>query len=113
MSLASSPILKRSTIAIAFVCPILAAHSIQPANSLVSGVIYLKVPEKEGNDGSIEFSLHGKELPILDPGYPKKMYRVSEGDIIMFPSSLFHRTTPFYSDSKRLCIAFDMVPVET
>ena len=31
------------------------------------------------------------------------------GDIVLFPSSLFHRTLPF-SGKERICIAFDINP---
>ena len=34
----------------------------------------------------------------------------SKGDLVLFPSSLFHRTIPFDSKEERLCIAFDIVP---
>jgi hypothetical protein len=32
------------------------------------------------------------------------------GDIVLFPSSLFHRTIPFESNEQRICIAFDLKP---
>ena len=32
------------------------------------------------------------------------------GDIVLFPSSLFHRTLPFRADADRVCIAFDIAP---
>jgi hypothetical protein len=32
------------------------------------------------------------------------------GDIVLFPSSLFHRTIPFNSNEERICIAFDLKP---
>ena len=79
----------------------------------LSGSVYLKMPASESDEGYIEFSLHGNDYPVLDAGYPKELYQVKEGDIVMFPSSLFHRTIPFYSDETRLCIAFDLMPVET
>jgi hypothetical protein len=34
------------------------------------------------------------------------------GDIVFFPSSLFHRTIPFESDEERICIAFDVKPAQ-
>ena len=79
----------------------------------LSGVLYLKMPPTNSDEGYIEFSLHKQDFPILDADYPKKLYKVKEGDLVMFPSSLFHRTIPFYSDEERLCIAFDLIPVET
>ena len=60
--------------------------------------------------GCIEFSLYKKDFPILSPDYPRELYKVKEGDLVLFPSSLFHRTIPFYSDEERLCIAFDLIP---
>jgi uncharacterized protein (TIGR02466 family) len=79
----------------------------------LSGVIYLKMPTREADEGYIEFGLHGNNFPILNSEYPRELYQVKEGDLVMFPSSLFHRTIPFHSDEKRLCISFDLIPVET
>ena len=64
-------------------------------------------------EGGIEFGLHGYELAIIDPNYPRKLYQPKRGDIILFPSSLFHRTVPITSDSERCVIAFDLVPWDT
>jgi len=35
------------------------------------------------------------------------------GDIVLFPSSLFHRTIPFSAAQDRICIAFDVAPAVT
>ena len=75
----------------------------------LSGVIYLKVaPSLEKNEGAIEFSLNGKYYS--DPNSPKLIHKPKEGDIIMFPSSLHHRTIPFTTETDRISIAFDLVP---
>ena len=79
----------------------------------LSGVLYIKVPTRRNEEANIEFGLHGKDLPILNQEYPKIIYPVVEGDLIMFPSSLFHRTIPFTSNEERLCIAFDLLPSTT
>ena len=80
-------------------------------NKLLSGVVYLKtVAPLENNEGAIELSLHGYDLPILDESYPKKVHQPNVGDIVLFPSSLFHRTIPFTTDGERCVIAFDLVP---
>ena len=77
----------------------------------LSGVVYLKtVAPLENNEGAIELSLHGYDLPILDEAYPKKVHQPNVGDIVLFPSSLFHRTIPFTTDDERCVIAFDLVP---
>ena len=75
----------------------------------VSGVIYLKVvPALDNHEGAIEFSLNGKNYSDLNsPGY---VYQPSSGDIVLFPSSLHHRTIPFSADSDRISIAFDLLP---
>jgi uncharacterized protein (TIGR02466 family) len=78
----------------------------------ISGVVYLRTPApSRDNEGAIEFSLHGYDLPIIDENYPRKQHRPKKGDIILFPSSLFHRTIPFTTDTERCVIAFDLMPV--
>ena len=77
----------------------------------LSGVIYLEIPTRKGNEANIEFGLQGNNLPIVNQDYPKEIYQVTEGDLVMFPSSLFHRTVPFYGKGNRLCISFDVNPV--
>jgi uncharacterized protein (TIGR02466 family) len=82
-------------------------------NGWVSGVVYLKTVEPHNtNEGAIEVSLHGYDLPILNEKYPKKIHQPQAGDIILFPSSLFHRTIPFKQDTERCVIAFDLIPLE-
>ncbi|MDC1086383.1 tetratricopeptide repeat protein [Alphaproteobacteria bacterium] len=75
----------------------------------LSGVIYLQTINMPMSDeGAIEFSLHGYDLPIMDNKYPRKVHKPKRGDIVLFPSSLFHRTIPFTTDSERCVIAFDL-----
>ena len=82
------------------------------ANGWISGVIYLKTIEPSINDeGAIEFGLHGYDLPITDNDYPRQLYRPKSGDIVLFPSSLFHRTIPFTTNSERHVIVFDLNPI--
>ena len=77
----------------------------------LSGVIYLQTIDSPNNEeGAIEFSLHGYDLPIKDENYPRALYKPKRGDIILFPSSLFHRTIPFTQDTQRCVIAFDLKP---
>ena len=74
----------------------------------LSGSIYLNIPKNiKGNDGNIEFSLGTSKFPKIKSNISKKNLNLSTGDIVIFPSSLFHKTIPFSSDEKRLCIAFD------
>ena len=75
----------------------------------LSGVIYLKVvPPLEKDEGAIEFSLNGQNYSYKDS--PKLTYQPKLGDIILFPSSLHHRTIPFTTDNDRIVIAFDLMP---
>ena len=77
----------------------------------LSGVIYLQVPEMLNRDeGSIEFGLWGYDYPILDTNYPRKRHHPKYGQLILFPSSLFHKTIPFESDRERICVSFDLIP---
>jgi tetratricopeptide (TPR) repeat protein len=83
---------------------------IHPAGWL-SGVVYLKTLDlPDSDEGAIELGLHGFELPILDDSYKRKVHRPKAGEILLFPSSLFHRTIPFSQDTDRCVIAFDLHP---
>ena len=75
----------------------------------LSGVIYLKVvPPLEKNEGAIEFSLNGPYYS--DDSLPTVLHQPSAGDIVLFPSSLHHRTIPFTTDTNRIVISFDLAP---
>jgi predicted 2-oxoglutarate/Fe(II)-dependent dioxygenase YbiX len=65
---------------------------------------------KTQDEGAIELSTHGDDYPIINDDFPKKVIKPKEGDVIFFPSSVFHRTIPFESDEERICIAFDLKP---
>ena len=83
------------------------AH-IHPSGWL-SGVIYLKVvPPLNKDEGAIEFSLNGPNYS--DVNSPQITYQPKLGDIILFPSSLNHRTIPFTTDTERIVMAFDLMP---
>ncbi len=66
-------------------------------------------PLKKG-EGAIYFSLHGYDYPIVNSDIPNYQYSPIEGDLILFPSSLFHKTLPFSSNDERHVIAFDIIP---
>ena len=77
----------------------------------LSGCLYLDIPKKLQNDqGSIEFSYHGYNFPILNPKISKLLIKPSVGDLILFPSTLFHKTIPFSGKRDRVSIAFDIYP---
>tara|TARA_B000000475_G_C15984581_1_gene442464 strand:+ start:164 stop:1510 length:1347 start_codon:yes stop_codon:yes gene_type:complete len=79
----------------------------------LSGVFYLNVPENlKNNEGAIKFSIHGANYPIIKDFCDEKIHNPSTGDIVLFPSSLFHETFPYSSNDKREVIAFDLSPYE-
>ena len=79
-------------------------------NGWVSGVLYLKTVElPTRNEGAIEFSLQGYDYPIKDEDYPQHLYQPKNGDLVLFPSSLFHKTIPVIQDVERCVIAFDLI----
>ncbi len=76
----------------------------------LSGVIYLKVvPDLGRNEGAIEFSLNGNQY--FDVDSPNIIYKPNVGDLILFPSSLHHKTFPYSTDTNRMIISFDLVPI--
>jgi tetratricopeptide (TPR) repeat protein len=80
-------------------------------NGWLSGVVYLALPENSKEDeGAIQFGLHGYNYPIVNEDYPKVLHRPEKGQIVLFPSSLFHKTVPIHAGEERLSIAFDLNP---
>jgi len=78
----------------------------------LSGVLYLAMPPRSpgSDEGCIEFSTDGDGYPRQHDNFGVKVVSPAVGDIVLFPSSLFHRTIPFSAASDRICIAFDVAP---
>ena len=82
----------------------------------LSGAVYLAMPtpSNNSNEGAFEYGTHGDDYPILPPqqlsSFPTAHVMPTVGDIVLFPSSLFHRTIPFNANEERICIAFDLKP---
>lgn len=80
----------------------------------ISGAVYLAMPAHNDNEGAFEYGTHGDDYPIqpskTQHDFPTASTTPKVGDIVLFPSSLFHRTIPFQSDETRICIAFDLKP---
>jgi uncharacterized protein (TIGR02466 family) len=75
----------------------------------LSGVIYLKVvPSLDKNEGAIEFSLNGEYYSNINSS--KLIHQPKLGDIVFFPSSLYHRTIPFSTNTDRIIVSFDLKP---
>jgi len=78
----------------------------------ISGAVYLVLPKdkKDPTEGCFEYGLHGDNYPQKHDNFPVGIATPNVGDIVLFPSSLFHRTIPFNSNEERICIAFDLKP---
>ncbi len=78
----------------------------------LSGSIYLKLEKKpQTNQGNIVFDLHGADYPKDGAVFPSEEYNIEKGDLILFPSSIFHRTIPFEANNDRVTLAFDIKPI--
>lgn len=77
----------------------------------VSGVLYLKtVVDPVESEGAIKFGLHGYDYPTKDKELPIKVHQPVDGDLVLFPSSLFHETIPVQQSVERCVVAFDLLP---
>ena len=78
----------------------------------ISGCVYLKLPKQKVHetDAGFEYGTDGDEYPRMHDNFPSHIVVQEVGDIVLFPSSLFHRTIPFSSDEERVCVAFDLKP---
>jgi uncharacterized protein (TIGR02466 family) len=73
----------------------------------LSGVAYLDLPSamSQGTEGLIEFG--APPFEIKDPLPVMKQIAPQQGELLLFPSYLWHRTTPFTGEGERLIVAFD------
>jgi len=85
------------------------------ANSLISGVYYLKVPE---NSGDIKFYKDGGKNAILETfrldysaynfiNTGVVAFNVKAGDLLLFPSNLSHSVTDNITNDTRYSLAFN------
>ena len=71
----------------------------------LNGVVYLKVvPHLGKNEGALEFGLNG--FNYFDTNSSTVIRQSKEGYIILFPSSLHHRTIHFTTYEDRIIISF-------
>lgn len=88
-------------------------------NSILSGVLYLKVPP---NSGNIIFTKPWNVTTLFPPAIDVSFteYNIfntsrwiippKDNQIIIFPSFLLHEVTVSESDEKRYCLAFNLFP---
>lgn len=79
---------------------------------ILSGVFYLKFPRSGGNIvfyNPLEYHTHYYPLNINTRNkFLQTIIEVVENVCIIFPSHLKHKTEPNFSQSSRLCIAFNI-----
>ena len=76
------------------------------SGNLVSGVMYFQ----SENTGRLEFMPYNYTYKMAHPAWPYygvSYYEPKDGDIILFPSFLLHRTEKNLSDRQRVNMAFD------
>ena len=81
----------------------------------ISGAVYLAMPslKQHPDEGAFEYGTHGDHYPQKHSNFPVGKVIPRVGEIVLFPSSLFHRTIPFTSNEERICIAFDLKPADS
>ena len=79
----------------------------------LSGSLYLSLKKIPGsNAGNIVFDLKGASYPSDSKDFPSMECNISQGDIVMFPSSLFHYTVASEKNERRISLAFDVKPID-
>jgi Flp pilus assembly protein TadD len=77
----------------------------------ISSAYYVEVPpevaDEEAHSGWIKFGEPG--LPVAG-ALPERFVQPRPGRLVLFPSYLWHGTTPITGDDPRMTIAFDVVP---
>jgi tetratricopeptide (TPR) repeat protein len=80
----------------------------------VSGIVYLKTIDDPFTDqGAIEFGRAVYDFTSDNDNQEVFIHKPKPGEIIFFPSSLFHRTIPINSQKERCIISFDVFPKKT
>ena len=73
----------------------------------LSSALYIAVPESEGEQGWLTLGEAPAELGLDLP--PLRRIRPKQGQLVLFPSTLWHGTVPFDA-GERLTVAFDVAP---
>lgn len=80
----------------------------------LSGVYYAQIPDEidaadDSHAGWIEFGAPPESLNCQSP-HATVSHHPDEGEFFLFPSYFYHRTIPFDSRQRRICLAFDVIP---
>lgn len=84
----------------------------------MSGGYYVEVPDAvvDGDDpaGCLSFGLPGGLIgETAARAFGERLVRPRPGMLTLFPSHAYHRTYPHGAQGKRICIAFDIGPLES
>jgi tetratricopeptide (TPR) repeat protein len=76
----------------------------------ISSACYIALPAAigRGKEGWIKFGQPG--VPTLPPLEPEHYVQPATGQLVLFPSYMWHGTVAFSGDEPRLTIAFDVIP---
>lgn len=76
----------------------------------ISSACHITLPAavERGHEGWLAFGEPG--LPTAPPLAPEHFVKPRAGDLVLFPSYMWHGTVPFGGDEPRLTVAFDVLP---
>jgi tetratricopeptide (TPR) repeat protein len=85
-------------------------------NGWLSGVFYVQLPPVIDDparrpEGWLEFGKPTAHLNV-GGGFDVRQYQPAYGRMFLFPSYYYHGTVPFRSDERRICVAFDVEPMD-
>lgn len=74
----------------------------------ISAAMYVDIPPAPEGEGAIAFGEPGLRLAAPLPA--ERTHQPKPGEVLFFPSYMWHGVRPFSGDGVRLTIAFDLVP---
>lgn len=78
----------------------------------VSSALYVALPREvrtaTDNAGCLQFGVPRAELGLAIA--PRRIVKPEVGELVLFPSYMWHGTVPFTSQEPRITVAFDVVP---
>lgn len=78
----------------------------------ISSALYVALPQEvqegTGTEGHIQFGTPMTELGLDLP--PRRIVKPKVGELVLFPSYMWHGTLPFHSQESRTTVAFDLLP---
>ncbi len=82
--------------------------------AMISGVVYIQIPQviEEGSDHAGWISIGEADESYLNtrPDWSVDI-QPAVGKLLLFPSYFFHKTYPFHSDTARISVPVDIVPI--